>query len=81
MAQQQLVELKGEEYTWDDDYRQYYCTHINARIEGEIVFDTSHDSDVVVCDNPDCEGFRNNEGNDKYEELKGIGRDEYNDQD
>ncbi len=81
MAQQQLVELKGEEYTWDDDYRQYYCTHINAYIDKEIVFDPSYDSDVVVCDNPDCGGFRDNEGNNKYEELKRIGGDEYNDQD
>ena len=83
MAQQQLVELKGEEYAWDEDTSQYLCTHINARVE-EACCSLAGSSgyiecacggiDSVICENPDCTGI-----DDLFDQLEGG--DEYNDQD
>lgn len=88
MAQQKFVEYKGEEYIWDEDLKQYLCTHQNAYIERACCSSVGSGGDIecgcggvdsVVCDNPDCTGIENNEIDKLFAQVGGY--DEYPDED
>lgn len=62
MSQQKTVEKPdGSIYEWDEEDRQYRCTHVDVNIE-DVEVDTmrsgEHDTyttKAAICANPECE--------------------------